>query len=716
MLQIVQYQKTGEVSAEELPAPVCKDGGILVQTYFSLISAGTEKISVENAQASLIQRARKQPDQVKLVMDSIKKEGIVSTARRVKSKLESYKPLGYSASGIVIESKTDGFMPGDRVAVAGAGYANHAEILSIPKNLAVKIPENVTFEDAAYTTLGSIAMQGVRQADLRLGENVAVVGLGLLGQITVQLLKASGCRVVGLDINEALFSMAKDFGCDKCYPSSFEYVKDILAFTDGIGCDAVIITASTSSNQPMELALELARKKGRIVVVGAVGMNVPRGPFYVKELELTISCSYGPGRYDPNYEERGEDYPPAYVRWTENRNMQAFLELISSGSMNVKAMNTHTFDVKEATKAYDLITGKTDEKFLGVLISYPLRKEALKKSIIIGQTNGLKDLKIGFIGAGTFAQGYLLPNISSKDVDFVACSTETPVNAQSVAEKYGFAISTTDSSELIKNKDVNTVFCATRHDTHAKYVIEAVKAGKAIFVEKPLAATEDQLGEIKEQVKSHNGRVFVGFNRRFSKPFTTLKEFFSQRTEPLSMHYRVNAGKIPKSHWAMQPEHGGGRIVGEACHFIDCMVYLCGSLPKKVYTQSISTSSRENMDTETSAITVKFGDGSFGVLEYFANGDSSYPKEYFEAFSQGSIGVMHNFTSVELVRGGKTKIHKFNGSKGHKEEVRAFLESVKSGRQMPISFDEIYYTSAATFAAMQSMMTGNAVDVEEFFA
>ncbi len=715
MLQIVQYQKTGEVSASELPAPICRDGGILVKTKFSLISAGTEKISVENAQSSMIQRARKQPDQVKLVMDSIKKEGILSTAKRVKSKLESYKALGYSASGIVIESRTTDFIPGDRVAVAGAGYANHAEILSIPKNLAVKIPENVSFEDAAYTTLGSIAMQGVRQADLRLGENVAVIGLGLLGQITVQLLKASGCRVVGMDINESMFPMAKEFGCDKLYPSSSEYVKDILAFTDGIGCDAVIITASTSSNQPMELALELARKKGKVVVVGAVGMNVPRGPFYVKELDLTISCSYGPGRYDPHYEERGEDYPAAYVRWTENRNMQSFLTLIESGSMNVKIMNTHTYAIMDAAKAYELITGKTKEKFLGVLIAYPERKEDIQKNVSIRKPEGIKAIKLGFIGAGTFAQGHLLPHINTKNVEFIAVSTETPVNAQSVAEKYKFAISTTDSSELILNNDVNAIFCATRHDSHAQYVLESIKAGKPIFVEKPLAATEDQLKEIKKAVEKHNGRVFVGFNRRFSKPFIKLKEFFAQRTEPLSMHYRVNAGKLPTTHWAMQPEQGGGRIIGEACHFIDCMVYLSGSTPEKVFAQSISSSSKENIDTETSAITIKFKDGSLGVLEYFSNGDGSYPKEYFEAYCQGSIGVMNNFKTVELVRGGKISTHKYNGNKGHKEEVTAFLESVIAGGNLPIKFGEIYSITAATFAAMRSLRSGMPVEIEDVF-
>ena len=715
MLQIVQYQKSGEVSARELPAPSCKEGGILVQTHFSLISAGTEKISVENAQSSLIQRARKQPDQVKLVMDSIKKEGIISTAKRVKSKLESYKPLGYSASGLVIESKTPEFSPGDKVAIAGAGYANHAETLSIPKNLAVKIPDGVSFEEAAYTTLGSIAMQGVRQADLRLGENVAVIGLGLLGQITVQLLKASGCRVIGMDINESLFEMAKKFGCDRTYPSSFDNVKDIMAFTDSIGCDAVIITASTSSNQPMELALELARKKGKVVVVGAIGMNVPRGPFYVKELDLTISCSYGPGRYDPNYEERGEDYPPAYVRWTENRNMQAFLDLIASGKMDVRSMNTHKFDIKDAKKAYELITGKTQEKFLGVLISYPAKSDATKRSVAIRDTEGKAKIKLGFIGAGTFAQGYLLPHIGKKDVEHIAVSTETPVNAQSVAEKYDFAISTTDSSEIIRNRDVNTIFCATRHDSHAQYVLESVRAGKPIFVEKPLAATEDQLKEIKEAVEKHSGRVFVGFNRRFSKPFVHLKEFFAERQEPLSMHYRVNAGKLPKTHWALLPEHGGGRIVGEGCHFIDCMVYLSGSLPEKVYAQSISTTSKENTDSETVAITLRFKDGSLGVLEYFSNGDTSFPKEYFEAFCQGSIGVMNNFTRCDMIRGGKTGTKKYNGNKGHREEVAAFLEALKTGSPLPISFEEEYYITAATFAAMLSLEKGTPVVIDEHF-
>lgn len=715
MLQIVQFQKTGEVSAEELPAPGCKNGWILVQTHSSLISAGTEKISVETAQSSMIQRAKKQPDQVKLVLDSIKKEGIVSTAKRVKSKLQSYKSLGYSAAGVVIESRCPEFSAGDRVAVAGAGYANHAEILSIPKNLAVKIPINVSFEDASYTTLGSIAMQGIRQTDVRLGENVAVIGLGLLGQITVQLLKASGCRVVGLDINQNLFRMAKQFGCDRTYLSSSENIKDIFAFTGDIGCDAVIITASTSSNQPMELALELARKKGKVVVVGAVGMNIARGPFYVKELDLTISCSYGPGRYDPNYEDRGEDYPSAYVRWTENRNMQAFLELIASNKMDVRSMTTHTFEIKDATKAYDLITGKIKEIYLGVLINYPQRREAIKRSITLKESIQISAIQLGFIGAGTFAKGHLLPHIKKSDIQYVAVSTETPVNALSVAKEYGFAHSTTDSLELINNKDVNTIFCATRHDTHAQFVLESINAQKPIFVEKPLAATMEQLREIKIAVEKNNGRVFVGYNRRFSKPFLKLKEFFNERSAPLSIHYRVNAGKLPKTHWAMLPEHGGGRIVGEVCHFIDCMVYLSGSFPEKVYAQAISSVSSENIDSETVAITIKFKDGSLGVLEYFSNGDSSLPKEYCEVFCQGSIGIMNNFTSVELIRGGKSKTYKFNGNKGHKEEVVSFLNAIKTGDPLPINFEEEYYVSAATFAAMESLEKNCAIDIDDFF-
>lgn len=712
MLQVIQYQKTGEMIVEELPAPQCHENGILVQTHFSLISAGTEKISVTNTQSSLLGRAKKQPEQVKLVLDSVKKDGLLATLKKVQSKLDSYKTLGYSAAGIVIESNCAEFKPGDRVACAGAGYATHSEIIAVPKNLAVKLPENVTFEEAAYTTLGTIALQGVRQADLRLGENVAVIGLGLLGQITVQLLKASGCRVVGMDINESLFELAKKFGCDEVYPSKSEYIRNMSEFTRGIGFDAVIITASTSSEEPMNMALKLAKKKGRIVVVGAVPMNVPRSPFYEKELELTISCSYGPGRYDNYYEELGIDYPSAYVRWTENRNMEAFIDLIASKKMDVNSLTTHTYDISEGDKAYELITGKVQEHYIGILLRYPERENANSKTLNLNKEYQPKSsVKVGFIGAGVFGTSYLLPPIKESGADLISVSSLTPVDAHSAAKQFGFKNSTTDGLELINNPEINLVFCATRHDSHALYVTESLKAGKPIYVEKPLAVNSGELAEIEALVKGNQGRVMVGFNRRFSKPFRDMNEFFSRRKEPMVISYRVNAGKLPQNHWVMLPEQGAGRIIGEGCHFIDCMVYLTKALPVNVYAQSISSSSKDSFNDDNVLVNIKFSDGSVGVLEYLANGDSSYPKEYCEAYCEGTIAVMNNFSSVEFVRNGRVDKRSYNGKKGHNEEVAATIEAIKKGKDMPISFSELHSVTEATFAVLESLRTGMPVEI-----
>ena len=706
MLQVIQHQKSGEIIVEELPAPECLNEGILVRTEYSLISAGTERTSVTNAKSSLIQRAKRQPDQVKLVMDFIKKEGVMATAKRVLSTLASYKTMGYSIAGEVIESRCDEFAVGDLVACGGAGYAVHAEVITVPKNLAVKIPENVSLQDACYTTLGSIALQGIRQADLRLGENVAVIGLGLLGQLTVQMLKASGCRVVGMDINEGLFEKAKEYGCDVCYPSSKDYIKDVKAFTRGIGCDAVILTASTDSNEPVELALQLARKKGKVVVVGAVGMNIPRSPFYEKEIDLKISCSYGPGRYDRNYEELGHDYPAAYVRWTENRNMQAFLDLIASGNIDVESMTTHTMEIDKAAKAYDIITGKVQENFLGILLHYPERKDYLKRTVKIKEYEAKSEVKLAFLGAGSFAQNYLIPPLKQANVDFTAVSTATAVNAQTAAKKHGFAYSSTDSSELINHKDTNAVFCATLHDTHGKYVIESVEAGKPVFVEKPLAISREELEKISEAVEKHNGRVMTGFNRRFSKSFETIKSFFEGRSEPMNISYRVNAGQLPGTHWVYDKAQGSGRVIGEACHFIDCMAYLAKSLPVKVYAETISGKDPDVFRGDNIAITIKFADGSMGILNYLNTSDSSVPKELCEVSCGGSTAIMDNFTTVSLYKNGKVKKHTFDGKKGHDEEVLATIEAIKNGKEMPISFKELKAVTEATFAANESIKTG----------
>jgi polar amino acid transport system substrate-binding protein len=717
MLQVVQHIKSGEISVAELPAPLCPEGGILVRTAFSLISSGTERTSVESAQSSLLARVRKQPEQVKLVLDFIKKEGIASTFKRVQNKLDSYKSLGYSLSGVVVESGCAEFSAGDRVACAGAGFAVHAEYVAVPKNLAVRLPDNVTFEDAAYTTLASIALQGIRQADLRLGECAAVIGLGLIGQLTVQMLKASGCKVIGLDLNEKLFDLATKSGCDACFQSSSDSIKSIISAAGGIGCDAVIITAGTESNQPVELAMKIARKKGKVVVVGAVGMSLQRSPFYEKEIDFRISCSYGPGRYDPVYELQGLDYPAAYVRWTENRNMQAFVQLLSQKKIDTKLLSTHCFDIADAPRAYDLITGKSAEFYIGILLKYPEKADSDYQKRIIPVKNATSakpktNLKIGFIGAGTFAQSYLLPPLQQSGATLESVSTSTPANAMSAAKRFGFNNYSTGYKEVILQDSVDVLFCATRHDLHAKIVIESVKAGKAVFVEKPLAVTYDELLEIDSAVAENSGRVMVGFNRRFSDSFGAIKEFFTPRTAPMLISYRVNAGNPPRGHWVYDESQGGGRIVGEACHFIDCMVFLTGEMPVSVVAECISTDSVDYFAQDNVVITIKFSNGSVGSLQYFSNGDSTLPKEYCEVFCEGSSAVMDNFQLVKLFRNGKVSLRKFDGRKGINEEVANTIKAMKSGASMPIPYKELRAVTLVTFAARESLQSGKKIFFE----
>lgn len=710
MLQVIQHQKSGELLVEELPAPSCRAGGILVRTVASLISAGTERTSVTSAQSSLLDRARAQPEQVKQVFDMVKKDGLLNTVNKVLNKLDSYKVLGYSAAGVVVESRCDEFAVGDRVACAGAQYAHHAEYISVPKNLAVKLDEKVSFDEAAYTTLGAIALQGVRQADLRLGETAVVIGLGLLGQLTVQLLKASGCRVIGLDINEALFERAKQYGCDVCLKSDATALPTIAAFTRGIGADSCIITASTSSNEPIELSLKALRKKGNIVIVGVTGMDLPRSPFYEKEIEVRISCSYGPGRYDPLYEEGGVDYPAGYVRWTENRNMQAFVDGIASGALDVKSMTTHSFAINEAQKAYDLVTGKNTEPSLGIILHYPERADAARRSVSRTGSYAKAEVNVGLVGAGNFAQASLLPPLKENKAALIAVSTSTPVNAHSVARRYGFALAATDSSELIQHPDVNLIVCATRHDSHAYYVAQALEQGKAVFVEKPLAINREQLALIEQAIAKHGGRVMVGFNRRFSAPFVKIKEFFAARQEPMHISYRMNAGFIPKNNWIQDPAQGG-RIIGEACHIIDCMVYLTGALPVRVYAEALAGSNTAMVNHDNVSITIKFSDGSVGIVQYLANGDGALGKEYCEVFCEQKTAVMDNFKTLSLYSAKKMKQHSYNGSKGHNEEVAATVKAIREGHHMPISFEELRAVTLATFAAEESLVTNSIVAI-----
>lgn len=707
MLQVVQYQKDGRLEVAELPAPQCPAGGVLIQTRFSLISAGTERTSVENTQSSLLSRARKQPEQVRQVLNMVKRDGLRTTIGKVLNKLDSYKSLGYSVSGVVVESDVEEFAHGDKVAAAGAGYAVHAEFVAVPKNLVVRIPEGVSFEDAAYTTLGAIAMQGFRQAEPVLGETVAVVGLGLLGQLTVQLLKSAGCRVVGMDINPDTFDYAKKFGCDLLLnaKNSPEIVNTVNSFTNGNGVDSVIITASTSSNEPTELALNICRKRGKIVVVGAVGMNIPRSLFYTKEIDYRISCSYGPGRYDPFYEEYGQDYPFAYVRWTENRNMMAFLQLIADGKMDCRTLTTHTFPITDAVNAYNLITGKTNERYLGILLRYNEHSKP-ESTIKIKQSQFKQEnsIKIGFIGAGNFAQNNLLPALKNCNVEFLSVSTATPVNAKSVAERFGFHEATTNSDVIANDTRINTLFIASRHDSHSHYVVESLRSGKNVFVEKPLAVNFEQLDSIKEAIASSDARLLVGFNRRFSAPFAKMKEFFANRQDKMVINYRINAGFIPTTHWIHSPEQGG-RIIGEVCHFIDCAVYLTGALPISVFASSVSADHSQMPNSDNVSINLKFSDGSIANILYFANGSSLLEKEYCEVHCEHKSAIMNNFTTLDLFSQ-KRQTLKFDGKKGIAEEVRAFIDAIRSAKPSPISIEEIIKTTEATFYAVESLKIG----------
>lgn len=705
MKQIIQYQKNGEISIEDLPDIQIAPGGIIVQNHYSLISPGTERTSVSTAQASMIGKARSRPDLVKQVIDNYKREGLKATYEKVMNRLDNYKDLGYSSAGVVIESNVEEFKPGDRVACAGAGYASHAELVFIPKNLAVKIPENVTMEEAAFTTLGSIALQGVRQADVKLGENVAVIGLGLLGLITVQLLKANGCRVIGLDISIRNFDLVKDLGCDEVIPIDDYSIKIIETFTNGYGTDAVIITASTKSNDPVEEAIAFARKKSKIVIVGAVGMNIPRQGFYEKELDLRIACSYGPGRYDVNYELKGIDYPIGYVRWTEKRNMEAILQLLSEGKLNFKKLITHKIPIEAGLKAYDLITGKIDEPYLGILIQY--NQEPLKNFVKVKKNNNFKSISkgkivIGFIGAGNFAQSYLLPFLKEKNVVLKNVATRKPIHAKSVAEKFSFMELSTDPAVIFNDESINTVFIATHHNSHAKYVMQAIKNGKNVFVEKPLAIKESELDQIKEEFKKQNVHLMVGFNRRFSKPFNVIKDFFSKTKGPFIINYRVNAGFIPPDHWIQDVEQGG-RIIGEACHFIDIFDFIIDAKPVSLYASSICANNALMKDQDNISVIINYTDGSVANLLYVANGDKALPKEYCEIFAGGLTAVMDDFKKVVLYKNNKAKKLKFNGQKGHKEEIDYFINLIKGKEQTKLIFDKIYTTTLITFKILESL-------------
>ena len=712
MKQLIQSYKTGELGLFDVPAPVCDEHGVLVKTTASLVSAGTEKMIVDIAKKSLLGKAKARPDLVKQVIDKMKKEGIQNTLEKVFNKLDTPIPLGYSCAGRVIEvgRSVDGVSVGERVACGGAGYANHSEVNYVPKNLFVKIPDNVDDIDASFVTVGAIALQGIRQTAPTLGENVAVMGLGLLGQLTVQMLKANGCRVIGSDVDPDKIELAKKLGADDACHAG-DMVKKAMEFSNGHGVDAVIITASTSSNQPIIDAGDISRMRGRVVVVGMVGMEIPRNEYYKKELTLKLSMAYGPGRYDPDYEEKGIDYPYDLVRWTEQRNFEAFLNLIAEGRVAPKELITHTFDFDEAMKAYDLLEGKIQEKYLGIVLTYSHDIDLQKnKSVKISDKVVTADhVNVGLIGAGNFTKSVILPNLKKAGgYELVGLCTATGVSAHGTGEKHGFKYITTDTDEIFKNDEINTVFVTTRHDKHAPNILKAIEAQKHCFVEKPLCIKEEELEAIKT---AYDGSTIlqVGFNRRFSPLVRKMKETVGDT--PMSVTYRINAGVIPKNVWIQDPEVGGGRIVGEVCHFIDTCSYLIGSEVSSVYATCIHKSDQSIPDEDNVSIVLTYENGSTATINYYAYGDGGMPKEYVELFANGVAMQMNDFRELVIYKGGKKERTKSaNQDKGFVAEFEAFRDAIKSGKPA-IPFESLYNTTLTTFKILESLKSKKAVEL-----
>jgi predicted dehydrogenase/threonine dehydrogenase-like Zn-dependent dehydrogenase len=718
MKQLLQNLKTGEGVVADVPAPMVQRGRVIVRAAASLVSAGTERAFVELGRKSLLGKAKERPDLVGKVFEKVKSEGLLGTLASVREKLDESHALGYSASGIVVEVGEDvtDFRVGERVACAGTGYAAHAELLSVPKNLCVRLPEGVDFESGAFATLGAIALQGVRLAEPTLGESVVVIGLGLVGQLAAQLLKANGCRVFGVDLDDSKVELAKRLGADDGCAAGAGVKEAVLKWSKGRGADAVILTAATQSDEPIELAGEISRLRGRVVAVGLVGMNVPRQIYFQRELTLRVSMSYGPGRYDPEYEERGHDYPLAYVRWTEGRNLEAFLDLVAAGSVNVKPLVTHRFPVEEGARAYHLISGDAREPYLGILINYDTERElerhVLNRTRATELRGGAGRVRVGMVGAGDYARRMLLPHLKAEGVEFVSIATASGVSARDVGRRYGFARFVSGAEEILTDDGVNLVVIATRHDSHAELTRRALARGLDVFVEKPLALSDVELDAVLEAAAVSSGRLTVGFNRRFSPHAREAKEFFADRRAPLSILYRVNAGRVPRSHWTQDPREGGGRIRGEVCHFIDFMHFITGSTVERVYAEPVTSGDRQAVDDDSVFITLKFADGSTGTIAYLAEGDRALQKERVEIFGAGRSFVIEDFRSAARYRDGRETRTKLRAQdKGQREEVRAVCAALLGGGPAPIPLEELATTTRATFRILDSLRTGRAINV-----
>jgi len=690
MKQILQNIANGETQLVEVPCPQNKTGQLLISTTKTLVSVGTERMLIDFGKSSWIQKARSQPDKVKMVLGKVKTDGLMPTIDAVRSKLDQPLPLGYCNVGIVQNNGNTEFQVGTRVVSNG----NHAEIVRVPKNLCAEIPENVDDETAAFTVLAAIAMQGVRIANPTMGETVVVTGLGLIGLITVQLLKANGCRVLGIDFDSSKCAMAREFGAETVDLSQGE---DPLAkanvFSRGKGVDAVIITASTKSNDPVSNAANMCRQRGRIVLVGVVGLELSRADFYEKEISFQVSCSYGPGRYDSSYEEKGNDYPIGFVRWTEQRNFEAVLDLMSSGALNMKPLISHRFEIEDAINAYKCLD---DRSSLGILLNYPADVGLLLTNKVVNirpaANYDASDAVCGFIGGGNYASRVLIPAFKDAGAKLDTLLTSGGVSAVHHGKKNDFSNASTDLTQLLSNDSVNTVVIATQHNLHAEQVIQAINAGKNVFVEKPLALNHRELDSIESAFNEQQGkcRVMVGYNRRFAPHVVKMKALLANVSEPKTFIMTMNAGAIPSDHWTQDPEVGGGRIIGEACHYIDLMRFLAGSEITGFTATCMGKADGVDITEDKASITLTFKDGSFGTIHYFANGGKEFAKERIEVFANDAVLQLDNFRKLTGFdwRGFK-KDKLMTQDKGQSNCTKAFIDAITSGKESPISFDEI---------------------------
>jgi predicted dehydrogenase/threonine dehydrogenase-like Zn-dependent dehydrogenase len=707
MKQIAQNYKSGELALLEVPMPAARPGGVVVRTEFSLISTGTEMMKINESKLSLLGKARARPDQVKKVMHSVSQQGLRATYRKVSDRLDSYTPLGYSLCGEIVEvgAGMEHLAVGQRVACAGNSYALHAEYNWVPRNLCVPVPEGVAAEHAAFTTVGAIAMQGYRQSEARLGETACVIGLGLVGQLLAQILRAAGVNVVGLDPSPQRCQLAERMGAATCRPpdpgSRGPVLETLAALTDGAGADHVFLTAGGDTNEPVELAAELARDRARVVDIGKVRLDLPWTEYYAKELDVRFSRSYGPGRYDSSYEEGGVDYPIGYVRWTEQRNLACFLDLLAEGRVDLEPLVSAVLPFEDAVSAYERIQ-RGEQGGVGLLFGYSPNGSVLRRLVIPGPSSRPARrpvVRVGVIGAGNYATSMLLPHLQDRtDVRLVEVATATGLSAANAQRRFGFERCSTDHRGLLDDESVDAVVIATRHNAHAAMVCEALRAGKAVFVEKPLAVDPDQLQAILAAIgDSGNDRLMVGFNRRFAPLLVGLKDDFGARSGPVQVRYDVNAGRLESGSWYAQPEEGS-RLVGEGCHFVDTISWWLDQDPVAVFAAATD-------DPDDTASTLLYPDGSVATIAYQTGGDSRAPKELFEVTGERQLARLHNFQRTELWRGGRRHVRRSRTgiAKGQKQELDAFVQAVAEARAMPIPLKSLVATTLAMFAARRSL-------------